>query len=128
MDEEFMQSYYAAYNSEDATRLGAFYHEDIELESAQGRIEGAPALLQTYKTIIENFRDVMTPLSITIAKGNADCTTVATVEILDQFTAKVPVDDFMGQSFAQGDSFELRLTGTYQIIENKIKHVVIATR
>jgi ketosteroid isomerase-like protein len=117
--EQLMVAYYQTYNSEDAQALAAFYHDDVELVSSQGTMVGLDELLNTYKGLVAIFHDKMTPLSIVI-----DGTT-AVVDIKDSFTAKTNVDDFMGVALKEGESFELRLRGTYQLVDNKFKKIVI---
>ena len=49
----------------------------------------------------------------------------AAIEIHDRFEAKQNVDDFLGQKFSKGDSFELNLCGVYKLEGNKIKEITI---
>ena len=119
MNKKFMESYYRAYNSEDPAALEGYYHQDVELTSAQGIIKGADALLATYRNLISNFYDRMTPSYIAIEGASV------VVNILDRFTAKHDVEDFMGMSLAAGESFSLHLRGTYEFLDNKIRKIVI---
>ena len=81
-DKAFMEDYYKAYNSEDAEALAAFYHDDVELASAQGVMRGPKEILATYQYLTSNFHDKMTPESIEVS-GNT-----AVVKIHDSFKAK----------------------------------------
>jgi hypothetical protein len=119
MNEKFMKSYYKVYNSEDPASLQAYYHQDVELTSAEGVIKGADALLATYQELIANFYDKMTPCYIAFEDGSA------VVDILDRFTAKRDVADFMGVAMAAGESFSLHLRGTYEFQDDKIRKVLI---
>jgi len=49
----------------------------------------------------------------------------AAIEIHDRFEAKQDIDDFMGQKFAKGDTFELSVCGVYKVEENRIKELTI---
>jgi hypothetical protein len=120
VNESHMRSYYKTYNSEDPEALAAFYHEDVEVSSATGVLHGIDAVLSTYREIISNFYDKMTPSYIAIKNGQA------TVNIFDRFTAKCDVDDFMGQSFKTGDSFSLHLTAAYEFLDGKICKIEIS--
>lgn len=120
MDEALMQRYYATYNSEDPEALAAFYHPQCTLTSAQGVMQGRDAILETYRYLIGTFEDRMTPLAIAIDGDSAE------VEIVDRFTARKDVADFMGQSLAAGESFELRLTGRYRADRGQFREIHIA--
>ncbi len=120
MDEAFMRGYYEAYNSEDEARLGAFLADDVVLTSAQGEQHGRDAYLATYRAIIADFTDRMTPDKISVA-GDSD-----TVKITDRFTARHDVADFLGRSFAKGEGFTLKLEGTYRASGGKIARIDIA--
>ena len=120
MTEAFMRGYYDAYNSEDAFRLGAFLADDVLLVSAQGEQRGKDAYLATYRAIIADFSDRMTPDEIVIDGDKA------TVKITDRFTAKHDVADFLGRSFAKGDGFTLKLVGAYEIRNGKIATINVA--
>jgi SnoaL-like domain len=119
MNEKFMKSYYRVYNSENPESLEDYYHPNVELTSAQGIIKGVDALLAIYRDLIANFYDRMTPSYITF-EGES-----AVVNILDRFTAKRDVEDFMGVSMAAGDSFSLHLRGTYEFLDDKIRKILI---
>jgi SnoaL-like domain len=119
MNEKFMKSYYWVYNSEDPASLEDFYHRDVELTSAQGIIKGIDALLATYRDLISNFYDRMTPCYIAFEGSSA------VVNILDRFTAKHDVENFMGVSLAAGESFSLHLRGTYEFLDDKIRKIII---
>jgi len=114
MNEAFMRGYYEAYNSEDPARLGALLADDVVLVSAQGEQRGKDAYLATYKAIITDFTDRMTPDQITISGDTAE------VKITDRFTARHDVADFLGRSFKAGDGFTLKLLGTYEVRDEKI--------
>jgi ketosteroid isomerase-like protein len=120
MKEAFMRGYYDAYNSEDESRLGSFLADDVLLVSAQGEQRGKDAYLATYRSIIADFIDRMTPDEIAFAGDTA------TVKITDRFTARRDVADFLGQSFKAGGGFTLKLTGTYKIANEKIARIDIA--
>lgn len=128
MSAEHMQRYYQTYNSEDPQGLRAFYHDDVVLASAQGETVGADGIIATYQYLIDQFSDQMTPESITISEQSSDKDFVAQVKILDRFTAKKAVDDFMGQSLAEGESFELNLLATYKVVDGRFKHINIDMR
>lgn len=119
MDEAFMQAYYRTYNSEDPEALAAFYDADVTLQSAAGTLHGAGAVLDTYRAIIADFEDRMTPQSMNFERG------LARIGILDRFTARRDVEDFMGRSVAAGESFELQLVGTYRFKDGRISHIEI---
>jgi ketosteroid isomerase-like protein len=119
MTEAFLRAYYEAYNSAQEARLAEFLAEDVILTSAHGEQRGREAYLSTYRQIISVFDDHMTPEEISIT-GDA-----AFVRITDHFTAKNDVADFLGRSFAKGDSFTLRLTGDYLLRDGKIATIDI---
>lgn len=114
MDKAFFESYYETYNSEDAEALRAFYHDEVELISAQGVIRGPDQIIAVYRDITANFVDQMTPQDISFKDG------FAYIEILDRFTAKREVEDFMGMAFTKGQSFELNIQAVYEVLDNKI--------
>ena len=120
MNDAFMRGYYEAYHSEDESRLGGFLADDVVRVSAQGEQRGKDAYLVTYRAIIADFKDRMTPDEITVAGDTA------IVKISDCFTARHDVADFLGQSFKAGDGFTLKLTGTYKIADGKIARIDIA--
>jgi hypothetical protein len=120
MNEAFMRGYYEAYNSEDLVRLGKFLADDVVLVSAQGEQHGKAAYLATYRGIIADFTDRMTPDEIAV---NGDS---ATVKITDRFTARHDVADFLGQSFKKGGGFTLKLSGTYAAKDGKIARITVA--
>ena len=117
MNEAFMRGYYDAYNSEDADRLGEFLADDVVLVSAQGESHGKAAYLATYRGILADFTDRMTPAEITVSGDSA------TVKITDRFTARHDVADFLGQSFTKGGGFTLTLSGTYRVTDGKIVRI-----
>ncbi|WP_279244144.1 nuclear transport factor 2 family protein [Candidatus Litorirhabdus singularis] len=114
-----MQSYYDTYNSENPDALARYYASDVVFETAQGTTLGVAPILETYRYLISVFHDKMTPDSITI---NGD---TAIVQISDRFEAKQALDDFMGQSFAPGDTLMLKLRGTYQCRDGQFSHIRI---
>lgn len=118
----FMTSYYQTYNSADAAALAPFYHSDAKLLSAQGELVGRSAILDTYQYIIEHFDDRMTPVGM-IAEEEW-----ISVEIEDRFTAREPVADFLGRSFAPGDQFTLHLCGIYACDAGAIRHISLYNR
>ena len=119
LNEKFMRSYYSTYNSEDADALAEFYHADVELVTEEGARHGAENLLATYRGLIAQFHDNMTPLHISIQENTA------TVEILARFTAKQPVADFFGFAMLPGESIDLRLRGSYEFMDGKFTRVRI---
>jgi hypothetical protein len=120
MNEAFMRGYYDAYNSESESRLGVFLADDVVLVSAQGEQRGKEAYLTTYRFIVANFIDRMTPDEIKVTGDTAS------VKITDRFEAKRDVPDFLGRSFAKGDGFMLKLNGTYRVADDKIAAIDIA--
>ena len=119
MDRAFMETYYTTYNSEDPQALRRFYADDVVLTSAQGELRGAEAILDTYRYLTAHCHDRMTPLDIRVDGARA------VVTISDIFTAKRDLEDFMGQNLKQGESFELRLRGTYTASDGRFTHIVI---
>lgn len=119
MNEAFFRGYYEAYNSADETKLAPFLADDVVLTSAQGVQRGKDAYLATYRQIIAAFSDQMTPEEITVS-GNT-----AVVRITDRFVALSDVPDFLGQSFAKGQGFTLKLLGRYEVADGKIAKVDI---
>jgi ketosteroid isomerase-like protein len=120
MNEAFMRGYYEAYNSEDPARLGALLADDVVLISAQGEQHGRDAYLATYRAIIADFTDRMTPDEIAVSGDNAE------VKITDRFTARHDVADFLGQSFKAGGGFTLKLEGKYRVRDGKIARIEVA--
>jgi hypothetical protein len=120
MNEAFMRGYYEAYNSEDPARLGEFLADDVVLVSAQGEQHGKAAYLATYRGIIADFTDRMTPDEVAVSGDSA------TVKITDRFTARHDVADFLGQSFKKGGGFTLKLSGTYEAKAGKIARIDVA--
>ncbi len=119
MNEAFFRGYYEAYNSADETKLAPFLADDVILTSAQGEQRGKDAYLATYRQIIAAFSDQMTPEEIAV-DGNK-----ATVRITDRFVATKDVPDFLGQSFAKGQGFTLKLIGQYEVADGKIAKIDI---
>lgn len=119
IDAAYMRTYYEAYNSEDPERLLGFYHPEVELHSSQGVLRGPDAILDTYRFITSNFSDRMSAESITLAGATA------VVDIRDCFVAKVDVPDFLGMALEAGQSFELRLRGTYTLRDGALFRIVI---
>lgn len=120
MSKAFFQAYYETYNREDPDALRAFYDPEVALHSAQGIINGVDAVLAVYQRITAQFHDRMTPLDI---REHADHTQV---RILDEFTAKTAVDDFMGRAFAPGEHFSLNLLAEYRLRDGRILRADIA--
>ena len=110
----FFEDYYRCYNSESPDELRRFYHPDVQLSSPQGTQNGADALIATYTQLIGLFHDQMSAENILI-DGNQ-----AAVEILDSFTAKVDIEDFMGQPMKAGDNFILPLCAVYKVENGQI--------
>lgn len=122
MNREFFERYYQTYNSEDPDALRTFYANDVVLLSAQGEQRGVDAIVDTYRYLIANFEDRMTPDSILIDGDRA------AIEITDVFTARHDVKDFMGTSLKAGEKLTLKLCGIYQVENQKITHVTIYGR
>jgi ketosteroid isomerase-like protein len=120
--EQRMRDYYNTYNSENPTALRGFYADDVVLVSAQGETSGADAIIGVYQYLTAQFLDQMTPTAISI---NGD---TAIVDITDRFTAKVDVADFMGVALKKGESVELKLRGTYTLVNDRFQHIVIEQR
>lgn len=119
---EFFEGYYRSYNSEDPAALKQYYADDLVLVSAQGEQHGVDAMLDTYRYLIANFEDRMTPDNIVI-EGNC-----AAVEITDVFTARHDIEDFMGTSLKSGEQLTLKLCALYRVGNNKITHATIYSR
>ena len=119
MSKELMESYYQTYNSENPDKLREFYCEDEALTSGQGAQDRVQSLIEMYNYLTSVFSDQMTPQSIEV-DGN-----IAVVDILDKFQAKTDIEDFMGMSLSKGDKFELRIKGTYEIVDGKFKNILI---
>ena len=120
MSRAFFEAYYQTYNSEDPEALRVFYDPEVELHSAQGVIRGVDAVLDVYRGIIAEFKDQMTPLDICERSDHIH------VRILDEFTAKVAVEDFMGSAFAAGEQFSLNLLAEYRLRDGRIVRADIA--
>jgi ketosteroid isomerase-like protein len=123
MNEAFMRGYYEAYNSEDPARLGALLADDVVLVSAQGEQKGKDAYLATYRAIIADFTDRMTPDEITVMDTDR-----AAVKITDRFTARHDVADFLGRSFKAGEGFTLKLLGTYELRDGTIATIDVVVQ
>ena len=119
LDRDFFVRYYDTYASEDADALGAFYADDVRLTSGQGVIQGKEQLLGTYRAITSLFHDRMTPDSILVDGDRA------AIEITDRFEAKQAVPEFLGRSFAKGETFTMRICGVYRVGNGKIREVTI---
>ncbi len=117
-----MECYYQTYNTENVDSLASYYHPEVELTSEAGVMKGAEAVLATYRQIIGIFHDKMTPTSIHI-DGQ-----IAIVAIIDRFTAKVDVEDFLGMQVAAGESFELKLRGTYEADSDNLFRTIVIER
>lgn len=122
LDKAFVEAYYSAYNSEDPVALRRFYADDVVLASAQGELRGAEAILETYAFLTAQFIDRMTPTRIDIDGDRA------VVEIVDVFTAKRDVADFMGVTLRAGEKLELQLRGTYTVKDGRFVRIEIGMR
>ena len=122
MNREFFERYYQTYNSENPDALRTFYADDVVLLSAQGEQRGVDAIVDTYRYLIANFEDRMTPDSILIDGDRA------AIEITDVFTARQDVDNFMGTALKAGEKLTLKLCGIYQVKNQKITHATIYAR
>ena len=114
MSKAVIDDYFRAYNAESAEALGRFYNSEVELHTAEGVLQGPDAILAVYQHIIAEFRDQMTPQRIDQLSQEFH------VDILDTFTAKVPVADFMGRLFTAGETLSLRLQARYRLREGRI--------
>lgn len=110
----FFEDYYRCYNSESPDALRQFYHPDVRLSSPQGTQVGADSIIETYTQLIAAFHDRMTAETILI-EGHR-----AAVEIIDSFTAKVDIDDFMGQALKTGENLILPLCAVYTVENGQI--------
>ncbi len=122
LDKAFVEAYYSAYNSADPVALRPFYADDVVLVSAQGELRGAEAILETYAFLTGQFIDRMTPTRIDIDGDRA------VVEIVDVFTAKHDVADFMGVALRAGEKLELQLRGTYTVKDGRFVRIEIGMR
>ena len=113
------EAYYRTYNSEDPEALAGFYADDVVMVSAAGESHGVDAILDTYRYLIANFHDQMTPESIAIDGDTG------VVRIVDHFRAKQPVEEFFGRRFAPGDEMTLCLVGTYTVRDGRFSRVEI---
>jgi len=117
-----MRTYYTAYNGEDESRLAPLLAEDVVLVSAAGEQRGREAYLATYRWMIANFIDRMTPERI------APTTDGAVVDIDDHLTARADIADFLGRPVRAGESLTLSLTGRYTIQDGRITRIEIGPR
>jgi ketosteroid isomerase-like protein len=117
-----MRSYYAAYNSEDETQLAPLLADDVTLVSAAGEQRGLAAYLATYRWMIANFIDRMTPEHIVAGADGA------VVNIDDRLTARADIADFLGRPVHEGETVALTLTGRYTIQAGRITRIEITPR
>lgn len=117
--DDMMRSYYAAYNAEDAAALGGHLADDVVLVSAAGTQRGRAAYLDTYRFMIGQFVDRMTPISIAVAGDSA------TVRISDSLTARSDIADFMGHALSAGQTIVLELVGRYHFANGRIARIEI---
>jgi hypothetical protein len=90
--------------------------------SAAGEQRGREAYLATYRWMIANFIDRMTPERI------APTTDGAMVDIDDRLTARADIADFLGRPVRAGESLALSLTGRYTIQGGRITRIEIGPR
>lgn len=120
--EPLMRAYYEAYNSEDETRVAALLAEGVVLVSAAGEQRGRDAYLATYRWMISNFVDRMTPERIAAtAEG-------AVVDINARLTARADIADFLGHPVRAGETIVLALTGRYTVLDGRISRIEIGPR
>ena len=117
--DSFLRRYYATYNSEDPDALSDFYDPDVRLYSAQEPMIGRDAVLDTYRHLIALFRDQMEPTHIEVNNDTAEVT------LIDRFTAREDVDDFMGMQIGKGKTLEMNLRGRYTVHDGKIVEIRI---
>lgn len=117
MNEDYLRSYFRVYNSEDPEQLESLYHPDVTLRNGDIEIKGRDQLIGTYREMIANFHDKMSPSFIEESEG------AVSVQILDTLTAKCDIFDFMGQVVAEGDSLYLKLRGKYEFEDGKIRRI-----
>lgn len=122
MTRAVIEGYFRAYNAECPEALKGYYHPDVELHSAEGVLRGPAEILAVYRQICSQFRDHMTPLAI-VEQGEA-----WQVDILDHFTARTAVSNFMGRAFAAGDELTLPLRAHYRLCGGRILRADIALR
>ena len=117
-----MRSYYAAYNSEDETKLSPLLADDVVLVSAAGEQRGREAYLATYRWMIGSFIDRMTPERIAATADEV------VVDIDDRLTARADIADFLGRPVRAGETMTLTLTGRYTIQNGCITRIEITPR
>jgi hypothetical protein len=117
-----MRRYYAAYNSEDEVQLAPLLAETVVLVSTAGEQHGRDAYLATYRWMIGNFVDRMTPDRIAATADGA------IVDIDDHLTARTDISDFLGRPIRAGESLTLRLRGRYTIHHSQIARIEISPR
>lgn len=120
MSEAIMRRYYDAYNAEDEDALAALLAPDVVLRSGQGEIAGRDAYLETYRMMIGNFVDKMTPDAIA-TEGE-----VTTVRIADRLLARHAVPDFFGRPVQHGEEILLALIGRYTIRDGLIRRIELS--
>ena len=79
-------------------------------------------MIATYEQLITMFEDRMTPENIMI---DGD---FAAVEITDSFTAKMDIEDFLGQALKQGEKLTLNLCAVYKVKDDQIVSASIYAR
>ncbi|MFS0897371.1 nuclear transport factor 2 family protein [Mycolicibacterium litorale] len=89
----------------------------MTVRSAAGVQHGRAAYLQTYRYMIGQFVDRMTPRDIQVDGA------VATVQITDELTARADIPDFMGASLREGQSMTLDLLGRYTVMDGRIAEI-----
>lgn len=117
-----MRRYYAAYNSGDETQVAPLLADDVVLVSAAGEQRGRAAYLATYRWMIANFVDRMTPTHI------AATTDGAVVDIDDRLQARADIADFLGRPVRADETLILSLTGRYTIQNGCISRIEISPR
>ena len=117
-----MRSYYAAYNSEDESKLSPLLAEDVVLVSAAGEQRGREAYLATYRWMIGNFIDRMTPERVVATPDGA------VVDIDDHLTARADIADFLDRPVRAGETMTMTLSGRHTIQNERITRLEITPR
>lgn len=122
MDKKFLESYFDAYNSEDAERLGGFYTPEVVLCYDNNTHMGKTAVLETYSYIQNLFEDRMILHSVFVQGSSA------VVELENRFVAKKDIANFLGRDLKAGESFVMPLVGEYTFSGGKISNVNITKK
>ncbi|MFP1155468.1 nuclear transport factor 2 family protein [Mycobacterium sherrisii] len=115
--ETLLMRYYETYNSENPDKLSELLSESVAVRPGGGVQNGRDAYLQTYRYMIDQFIDRMTPQRIEVDG------TVAIVHITDVLTARADITDFMGMCLSAGQSMTLNLQGRYTVADGQIAEI-----